>query len=73
MECDAELVEDTETVARMGASLMTRYGGDAAHPDDPPPAELTELVAKQAPKRVGLVFRPTRVVSWDHTKLGGVY
>jgi len=30
-------------------------------------------VLKQAPKRVGLRFSPTRVVSWDHRKLGGGY
>ena len=30
-------------------------------------------VVEQAPKRVGLRFTPTRVVSWDHRKLGGGY
>jgi hypothetical protein len=30
-------------------------------------------VLQQAPKRVGLRFSPTRVVSWDHAKLGGTY
>jgi len=28
-------------------------------------------VAKQAAKRVVLRFTPTRIVSWDHRKLGG--
>jgi nitroimidazol reductase NimA-like FMN-containing flavoprotein (pyridoxamine 5'-phosphate oxidase superfamily) len=36
-------------------------------------AEIREMVAKQAQKRIGLRFVPTRVVSWDHRKLGGVY
>ena len=27
----------------------------------------------QAPKRVAIHFRPTRVASWDHSKLGGTY
>jgi hypothetical protein len=32
------------------------------------------MIAKQAPKRIGLTFTPTRIVSWDHRKLGeGVY
>jgi hypothetical protein len=31
------------------------------------------MVRAQAQKRVGLTFRPTRIVSWDHTKLGGTY
>jgi hypothetical protein len=31
------------------------------------------MIRAQAQKRVGLTFRPTRIVSWDHTKLGGAY
>ena len=31
------------------------------------------MVAKQAQKRVGLTFVPTRTVSWDHRKLHGAY
>ncbi|MBI1961773.1 MAG: pyridoxamine 5'-phosphate oxidase, partial [Candidatus Rokubacteria bacterium] len=30
-------------------------------------------VARQAAKRVVLRFTPTRIVSWDHRKLGGAY
>jgi len=30
-------------------------------------------VLKQAQKRVALRFTPTRIVSWDHRKLGGSY
>jgi hypothetical protein len=36
-------------------------------------ADVEEMVRKQAQKRVGLTFTPTRTVSWDHTKLGGTY
>jgi hypothetical protein len=28
---------------------------------------------KQATKRIGLRFSPTRTVSWDHRKLEGAY
>jgi nitroimidazol reductase NimA-like FMN-containing flavoprotein (pyridoxamine 5'-phosphate oxidase superfamily) len=34
---------------------------------------VTTMVEQQAPKRVGLRFTPTRIVSWDHSKLGGAY
>jgi hypothetical protein len=34
---------------------------------------VTAMVEGQAPKRVGLTFHPTRIVSWDHGKLGGTY
>ena len=35
--------------------------------------EAKQAFREQAKKRVGLRFVATRVVSWDHTKLGGVY
>ncbi|MDT7801793.1 MAG: hypothetical protein QOI78_5226 [Actinomycetota bacterium] len=71
LEADVQLVEDTEEVTRMGITLMQRYAG--AKPGDPVPSELSTFIAGQAPKRVGLIFRPTKIVSWDHTKLGGTY
>ena len=45
--------------------LFARYGG--AGP------EVREMVERQAAKRVRLDFKPTRIVTWDHRKLGGVY
>ncbi|WP_028661380.1 TIGR03618 family F420-dependent PPOX class oxidoreductase [Saccharomonospora saliphila] len=63
MECDVELVTDLDAVTRLGLSLAHRYTPDA---DD---ATLRRIVAAQAPKRVGLICRPTRTVSWDHAKL----
>jgi general stress protein 26 len=71
LEADVQLVEDTEEVTRMGITLMQRYAG--ARPGDPVPSELSTFIAGQAPKRIGLIFRPTKIVSWDHTKLGGTY
>ena len=67
-ECDVEVERDPEEVAGYGRALFTRYGpgGELA-------PEVAEMVAKQAAKRVGLRFRPTRTVSWDHGKLGGTY
>jgi PPOX class probable F420-dependent enzyme len=62
MECDVELVRDD--VAAFGASLFERYA---------PGADVDEMIAQQAPKRVGLSFTPTRTVTWDHRKLGGTY
>ncbi|WIY04684.1 pyridoxamine 5'-phosphate oxidase family protein [Amycolatopsis mongoliensis] len=70
-EADVQLVEDTAEVTRMGITLMQRYAG--AKPGDPVPAELSAFIAGQAPKRIGLIFHPTKIASWDHTKLGGAY
>jgi PPOX class probable F420-dependent enzyme len=68
MECDIEIARDPDVVAGYGARLFERYGpgGELA-------PEVREMVAKQAVKRIGLRFVPTRVVTWDHRKLGGTY
>lgn len=68
MECDVELVEGTEQVALIGADLMRRY-----NPSEEVATAATQFVRLQAPKRVGLVCTPTKIVSWDHRKLGGSY
>jgi Pyridoxamine 5'-phosphate oxidase len=65
-ECDVEVERDPTRVERFGLELFERYAGELN--DD-----IRAMVAKQAPKRVGLTFRPTRTVTWDHRKLGGVY
>jgi PPOX class probable F420-dependent enzyme len=63
MECDVELDHDAKPY---GLALFERYAGTLDE-------SVTTMVEKQAPKRVGLRFTPTRIVSWDHSKLGGVY
>jgi PPOX class probable F420-dependent enzyme len=67
LECDVELERDTERVARLGLELMRRYVAGADRDD------LEAGVRAQAPKRIGMHFVPTRVVTWDHRKLGGSY
>jgi len=66
LECDVQMERDPERVEQFGLSLFARYAGDLG-------PEIREMVAAQAQKRVGLRFVPSRVVSWDHRKLGGVY
>ena len=68
MECDVEVERDPEAVVPYGMALFERYGpgGELA-------PEVREMVLAQAQKRVGLRFVPTRVVTWDHRKLGGAY
>jgi PPOX class probable F420-dependent enzyme len=68
LECDVELERDSERVAGYGIELFTRHAAGAELPP-----EVREQIAGQAPKRVGLRFLPTRIVSWDHSKLGGGY
>ena len=65
MECDVAVERDPERVAEFGIELFKRYAGEGP--------EIEQMVRGQAPKRIGLTFTPTRTVSWDHRKLGGVY
>jgi PPOX class probable F420-dependent enzyme len=64
-ECDVDLERDPSEVEKYGLALFERYA--ELNPD------VEAMVRSQAQKRVGLTFRPTRIVSWDHTKLGGTY
>jgi PPOX class probable F420-dependent enzyme len=68
MECDVELVTDTERITAIGQQLMNRYS-----PNQEVGVSASQFARLQAPKRVGLVCRPTKIVSWDHSKLGGTY
>jgi PPOX class probable F420-dependent enzyme len=71
LECDVEIERDTEAVTGYGLEIFDRYAPRAD--GEELPDEVRQMVEQQAPKRVGLRFHPTRVVSWDHRKLGGVY
>ena len=66
-ECDVELARDPAEVERFGLELFDRYAPTGLTD------EIRDMVAKQAQKRVGLTFVPTRRVSWDHRKLHGAY
>jgi hypothetical protein len=68
MECDVEIVEDLERITAIGIDLTGRMIGNADVSTG-----ATQFVRLQAAKRVGLVCTPTKVVSWDHAKLGGTY
>ena len=65
MECDVDIERDPRKVATYGVALFERFV--------PLNDDVTQMVETQAPKRIGLTFRPTRIVSWDHRKLGGTY
>jgi PPOX class probable F420-dependent enzyme len=65
LECDVEVERDPGEVAGYGMALFRRYAELGP--------EVEDMIRAQAPKRVGLAFHPTRIVSWDHSKLGGAY
>jgi hypothetical protein len=62
----ARLVEERDEVLAFGELLYPRYFGelnDAARAG----------VAITGQKRIAVFVEPVKVVSWDHTKLGGTY
>jgi general stress protein 26 len=66
LECDVLVERDPEKVEQFGLNLFERYAGELTD-------EIRAMVAKQAQKRIGLTFVPTRTVTWDHRKLRGAY
>jgi hypothetical protein len=67
IEARTVMHRELELVADVGAEILRRYGGASSGPG------FEEAVRAQAAKRVALQFVPSRVASWDHGKLGGVY
>ena len=65
LECDVALERDPDKVVNFGMALFQRFGATGP--------EIEAMIAAQAPKRIGLTFTPTRIVTWDHSKLGGTY
>jgi len=55
----AEVVSDPDDVLRIGEDLSAKYAGLSPAGD----------IARQAAKRVGVLLRPARTISWDHRKL----
>jgi PPOX class probable F420-dependent enzyme len=63
-----EIVDDIEVVK----DTMVRV--TAREVDDPAALEgMKNVITATAEKRVCLLIRPERIVSWDHRKLGGTY
>lgn len=74
LECEVAIHRDLETVRALGHEIFARYASPrGAPPATDLPPEVSEMVDKQAAKRVALEFVERRRASWDHRKLAGVY
>ncbi|MEE8330699.1 MAG: pyridoxamine 5'-phosphate oxidase family protein [Acidimicrobiia bacterium] len=70
---EAELIDDPAVVLEIYGELAARYpmvGEEPVALDGP---ELEAALGRFAPKNTGVIVHPTRMVSWDHTKLAGAY
>ena len=64
-----EIVDDIEVVKDTMVRITAREAGN-----DPAALEgMKSVITSTAEKRVCLLTRPERIVSWDHRKLGGSY
>jgi hypothetical protein len=74
LECEVRVHSELEIVGALGQEIFRRYATPrGAEPAGELPAEVGEMVAKQAAKRVALEFVELRRATWDHRKLGGTY
>jgi PPOX class probable F420-dependent enzyme len=70
IEAEAEIHRDHEDVFELAREVAARYSGDLASVES---EDAQAALAAQARKRVAIRFRPKRIASWDHRKLGGTY
>ena len=64
----AHIERDTDKVLDFAGELFAKYQGT-----DPADSNMREAMRGQAVKRVAIRFEVVETVSWDHSKLGGVY
>ncbi len=74
LECEVRVHHDTDVVKALGHEIFARYASPRGQPPAQNlPAEVGDMVDKQAVKRVALEFVELRRATWDHRKLGGTY
>ena len=66
---DVEFIEDVETTRDILVQISSQRGEIQEGASE----EIHRGMLKTAEKRIGMKFTPRKIVSWDHSKLGGVY
>src|SRR5262245_39937088 len=65
----AEVVDDLEVVKE----TLRRISGVGTLADPAAQKGADAVIGRTAAKRVAILVRPERIVSWDHRRLGGTY
>jgi PPOX class probable F420-dependent enzyme len=63
----AELVRDVDAVHRLHTAVLVRNQPEV--PED----VLDKVSASMAHKKTAILVKPEKVMSWDHSKLDGIY
>jgi nitroimidazol reductase NimA-like FMN-containing flavoprotein (pyridoxamine 5'-phosphate oxidase superfamily) len=66
--CDAQIIEDPDAVGKI--MRLVRPSDELAASMS---AAMSTQVRASVAKRVAIRFKPLRFVTWDHSKLAGVY
>ena len=66
---NVELIEEVEAVRDILEQIALQRGDMQKDANE----DIREGMMKTAEKRIGMKYKPKRIVSWDHSKLGGVY
>jgi PPOX class probable F420-dependent enzyme len=69
IEAEAEIHREFDEVFALAQELTIRYTEGLESVE----GEGRSVLEAQARKRVAIRFPPSRVASWDHSKLGGTY
>jgi PPOX class probable F420-dependent enzyme len=67
MNGDAELVSEPSEVKRLASGVLTRNQPGLSQ------EQAEAAMEHMAAKRTAVIFHPSKIVSWDHRKLGGTY
>lgn len=65
--------DDPAYVLESYRKLAARYPMVGPEPVELDDDALDQAFGRLAPKNTAVVFEPTKIASWDHTKLGGAY
>ena len=66
---DVEFIEDVEAIRDILEQIALQRGEIKEGASE----EIRQGMLKTAEKRIGMKFTPKKIVSWDHSKLSGVY
>ena len=66
---NVELIEEVEAIKDILEQIALQRGDMQEDANE----DIREGMLKTAEKRIGMKFKPKKIVSWDHSKLGGVY
>lgn len=69
VEAEAQIHRDPAIVLGFAEELTLRYAEGISAVE----GDARAALEAQAPKRVAIHFKPVRVATWDHRKLGGSY